>query len=90
MITQIINSLLGFLTQPYTYIQKFPFATSHFYLPVHLDEKSWYTLFGFMTFLAFIIAFMLNRCVALQNGDDTSMYQHAQCYSLQRKHEKVL
>ncbi|CAF0896279.1 unnamed protein product [Rotaria sordida] len=89
MIIRIINSLLEVLTRPYVYIQKYILVAFQSHLPIHFDEKSWYILFGFMTFLAFIVAYILSRYITLQDADDDPVYQRAQFFSMQRKHRKV-
>ncbi|CAF5028765.1 unnamed protein product, partial [Rotaria sp. Silwood1] len=55
-------------------------------LPTHFDEKSWYILFGFMTF---IIVYILSRCITSQDVDDDPIYQRARLYSMQKQHRKV-
>ncbi|CAF1377469.1 unnamed protein product [Rotaria sordida] len=51
----------------------------HLILPIHLDEKSWYILFGFMTF---IIDYILSRCITLQDADNDPIYQRTRLYSM--------
>ncbi|CAM4854601.1 unnamed protein product [Rotaria socialis] len=88
MVIRIINSLLGVLTRPYIYLQQVILISFQSYLPMQFDEKSWYMLFGFMTFMVFIIAYVLSRYVTLQDADDDPIYQRARFYSMQRKHSK--
>jgi hypothetical protein len=89
MIILVINSLLAFLTRPYIYIQKYILLTFQSYLPTYFDEKSWYLLFGFMTFLTFIMAYILSRYISLQDADDDPIYRRTRLYSMQRQHQKV-
>jgi hypothetical protein len=89
MVFRIINTLLACITRPYLYIQKYFLIAFQSFLPTHFDEKSWYILFGFMTLLIFIIAYMLSRYVTLQDADDDPVYQRAQFYSSQRQHRKM-
>lgn len=88
MIIRVINSLLAVLTRPYIYIQQGILITFQSYLPIHFDEKSWYILFGFMTFVVFIIAYALSRHITIQDADDDPVYQRARFYAMQRKHRK--
>ncbi|CAF3880905.1 unnamed protein product [Rotaria sp. Silwood1] len=60
--------------------------SKHFILPTYFDEKSWYILFGFMTF---IIAYIFSRCITLQDVDNDPIYQRARLYSMQKQHRKV-
>jgi hypothetical protein len=89
MILRVINSLLALITRPYFYAEKYFLGIFQSFLPTHFDEQSWYILFGFMTFLVFIIAYMLSRCVTLKDADDDPVYQRARLYSIQRQHRKV-
>jgi hypothetical protein len=89
MLLSIINSLLIILTRPYIYIQKYILITFQSYIPTHFDEKAWCIFFGFITLLAFIIAYTLSRCVTLQDADDDPVYQRARLYSMQRQHRKM-
>ncbi|CAF4097500.1 unnamed protein product, partial [Rotaria magnacalcarata] len=88
MVIRIINSLLGVLTRPYIYIQQVILISFQSYLPMRFDEKSWYMLFGFMTFMVFIIAYVLSRYVTLKDADDDPTYQRVRFCSMQRKHQK--
>jgi hypothetical protein len=89
MIVRLINVLLGFLTRPYVSMQKHFVLTFQSYLPTHFDEKSWYILFGFMTFCAFIIAYLLSRYVTLQDADDNPVYQRTKLNSMQKNNRKI-
>jgi len=89
MIFRIINALLGFLTRPYVFTQQYVVVTFESYLPKQFDEKSWYILFGFITFCAFIIAYLLSRFITLKDADDDPVYQRAKFFSMQRKHRKM-
>jgi choline-glycine betaine transporter len=89
MILRIVNTVLAFLTRPYFYIQQYFLLTFQSVLPTHFDEKSWYILFGFMTFLVFVIAYVLSRCITIQDADDNPVYQRARFYSMQRQHRKT-
>jgi len=88
MIFGAINSLVSYLTRPYISIQKYFVLTFQSYLPTPFDEKSWYILFGFMTFCAVIIAYILSRCITLKDADDDPVYHRAKFYSIQRRHQK--
>jgi len=85
MILRVINSLLGYLTRPYISIQKYSLLTFQSYLPKQFDEKSWYILVGFMTFCAFIIAYILSRCITLKDADDDPVYQRTRLYLFNTK-----
>jgi hypothetical protein len=89
MIFRVINAVLGFLTRPYVSTQKYFVLTFQSYLPKQFDEKTWYTLFGFMTFCAFIIAYVLSRCITVKDADDDPVYHRTRFYSMQRKHRKI-
>jgi hypothetical protein len=89
MIFRFFNTLLAFITRPYLYIQKYFLVTFQSSLPIHFDERSWYILFGLITFLVFIIAYILSRCVTLQDADDDPIYQRTRFYSAQRQHRKM-
>jgi len=89
MILRIINAILGFLTRPYIFVQKYVILTVQSFLPKQFDEKSWYILFGFISFCAFIIAYILSRCITLKDADDDPIYQRAKFYSIQRKDRKI-
>lgn len=58
-------------------------------LPIHFDEKSWYILFGSITCLVFLLAYLLSRCITLKDADDDPVYQRARFYSAQRYHRKM-
>ncbi|CAF1474915.1 unnamed protein product [Adineta steineri] len=88
MIVRIINTILGFFTRPYASIQKYSIQTFQSYLPTQFDEKTWYILFGFLTCCVFVIAYVLSRCVTLNDADDDPVYQRARLYSAQRKYKK--
>ena len=81
MILHMVNSFLECLTRPYVYIQKYILVAFQTSLPTHFDEKSWYILFGCMIFSTFIIAYILNRCMLLQDADDDPIYQRTRLYS---------
>ncbi|CAF3607865.1 unnamed protein product [Adineta steineri] len=85
---RIINTILGFFTRPYASIQKYSIQTFQSYLPTQFDEKTWYILFGFLTCCVFVIAYVLSRCVTLNDADDDPVYQRARLYSAQRKYKK--
>jgi len=85
MLFRVFNALLGFLTRPYVSVQKQFVLTFQSYLPIQFDEKSWYILFGFMTFGAFIIAYILSRCLTLKDADDDPVYQQGRYYSTKKK-----
>lgn len=89
MTLRLINSFLGHLTRPYIAIQKYSLLAIQSYLPKQFDEKSWYILFGFMTFCVFIIAYILSRCVTLKDADEDPVYQRARFYSMQKRHQKL-
>jgi len=89
MVVRFINSLLGYLTRPYISLQKHFLLLFQSYLPKQFDEKSWYTFFGFMICCAFIIAYILSRCITLKDADDDPIYQRAKLYSMQRKNRKI-
>lgn len=78
---RLINSLLALLTRPYFFIQQSTLQSLQSFFPIHFEEKSWYILFGFLTFLVFIIAYVLSRCVILQDADDDPVYQRARIFS---------
>jgi hypothetical protein len=88
MIFGTINSLLSYLTRPYISIQQHVVLTFQSYLPTEFDEKSWYIIFGLMTFFAFIIAYILSRCITLKDADEDPVYQRKKFYSTQR-HKKI-
>lgn len=87
---RLINSLLAFLTRPYFYIQQYTLLTFQSLLPTDFEEKSWYLLFGFLTFLVFVIAYVFSRCVTLQDADDDPVYQRTRIYSMHRQHQKKI
>ncbi|CAF1047273.1 unnamed protein product [Rotaria sordida] len=89
MVFHIINVLLAFLTRPYITAEKYFVLSFQSYLPTQFDEKSWYILFGFMTFCALIIAYILSRCITIKDADDDPVYQRAKFHSMQRKHGKI-
>ncbi len=89
MILRVVHSLLALITRPYAYIQTHLLTIFQSSLPTHFDEKSWYMLFGFMTFMVFVIAYLLSRCVTLRDADDDPVYQRARFYSIQRQHRKM-
>ncbi|CAF3787802.1 unnamed protein product [Rotaria sp. Silwood1] len=78
-----------FLTRPYITIEKYFVLAFQSYLPTQFDEKTWYILFGFMTFCALIIAFILSRYITIKDADDDPVYQRAKFYSMQRKYGKI-
>ncbi len=89
MVLRLINNLLAFITRPYFYVQKYFLLTFQSFLPTYFDEKTWYILFGFMTLLVFIIAYVLSRYITLKDADDDPVYQRARFYSAQRQHRKM-
>lgn len=90
MIFRVINIILAFITRPYLYLEKYFLEAFESSFPIHFDEQSWYILFGFITCLVFIIAYMLSRCVTLNDADDDPVYQRARFYSSQREHRKMI
>jgi len=89
MIFGAINSLLGYLTRPYISTQQYFVQTFQSYLPTEFDEKSWYIIFGFMTFCVFIIAYILSRFITLKDADEDPVYQRTKLYAMQRRHKKI-
>ena len=89
MIARLLSTLFNLLTQPYIQTQKYILATLHPYIPTHFDERSLYILFGLITLVACILAYVLGRCVTLRDADDDPVYQRARFYSLQRQHQKA-
>ena len=85
---RLINTILAFLTRPYFYIQQCTLLTFQSFLPTHFEEKYWYLFFGFLTFLVFVVAYVLSRCITLRDADDDPVYQRARIYSMQRHHNK--
>jgi hypothetical protein len=82
MIFRVINAILGFLTRPYISVQKYIVLT---FQSQQFDEETWYILFGFM---AFMMAYILSRCITLKDADDDPVYQRARFYSMQKKTSK--